>query len=96
MPKECTENDSRLLLRFLGHTYARECVMRRASEDRCASGDVSRGSAVCGRRAVATLPDGGSTLGCQTGRPDLNAPVPKTADGKPDLSGMWENLGWRN
>jgi hypothetical protein len=29
------------------------------------------------------------------GQPDLNAPVSKTADGKPDLTGMWENLGWR-
>jgi hypothetical protein len=29
------------------------------------------------------------------GQPDLNAPVPKSADGKPDLTGMWENLGWR-
>src|SRR5579863_1546942 len=27
-----------------------------------------------------------------TGAPDLNAPAPKAADGKPDLSGIWQVL----
>jgi hypothetical protein len=26
---------------------------------------------------------------------NLTAPAPKAADGHPDLSGVWENLGWR-
>ena len=29
------------------------------------------------------------------GRVNLTAPAPKAPDGKPDLSGVWENPGWR-
>jgi hypothetical protein len=36
-------------------------------------------------RGVPRLPNG---------QPNLSAPAPKAADGKPDLSGIWENFGW--
>ena len=29
------------------------------------------------------------------GQPNLAAPAPRTRYGKPDLSGVWENVGWR-
>ena len=29
------------------------------------------------------------------GKVNLTAPAPKAADGHPDLSGVWENIGWR-
>src|SRR6516164_1712112 len=29
------------------------------------------------------------------GKVDVNAPAPKFLDGHPDLSGVWENPGWR-
>jgi len=29
------------------------------------------------------------------GRVNLSAPAPRWLDGKPDLSGVWENIGWR-
>jgi hypothetical protein len=29
------------------------------------------------------------------GQLDLQAPAPRTAAGTPDLSGLWENIGWR-
>ena len=38
------------------------------------------------RPNVARLPDG---------RVNLTAPTPRWLDGKPDLSGVWENIGWR-
>jgi hypothetical protein len=28
------------------------------------------------------------------GEPNLNAPAPRAPDGKPDLTGIWENTGW--
>jgi hypothetical protein len=35
---------------------------------------------------VPRLPDG---------QPHLAAPTPRTGEGRPELSGLWENLGWR-
>jgi hypothetical protein len=41
------------------------------------------------RHAVAGLPRGAD------GRPNMGASAPRMPDGKPDLSGVWENPGWR-
>jgi hypothetical protein len=38
------------------------------------------------RPNVPRLPDG---------KVNLTAPAPRWVDGKPDLSGVWENIGWR-
>jgi hypothetical protein len=47
--------------------------------------------------SLLTLPAGAQWLNYKTpgvprtadGKPDLSAPAPKTADGKPDFSGVW-------
>src|SRR5471030_2895411 len=42
---------------------------------------------------VAPLPQGGGRGGRAGGAPQQNVPTPRTADGHPDLSGMWGRGG---
>src|SRR4029453_3459367 len=79
---------------LVGHTYAREYVMRRLPKIGVLVGMFlvalpSAADAQWPRSPTVGVPR------LPNGQPDLNAPAPKTADGKPDLTGMWENLGWR-
>ena len=56
------------------------------------------GSPVAAILAIATLPAAAQWLNYPTpgiphlpdGRPNLSAPTPRTSEGKPDLSGLWE------